>query len=72
MGAEEAREELRRVAGTQLDPRCVNAFLAAVEVTDTEAPCPEEVVQVEAEERRGLLGERRRAAQPEAEEVPAE
>jgi HD-GYP domain-containing protein (c-di-GMP phosphodiesterase class II) len=68
MGAEEAREELRRVAGSQLDPRCVNAFLTAVEVTDLTPP----PVPAEPHAPHAPRDERRRAPQPEAEEVPAE
>jgi HD-GYP domain-containing protein (c-di-GMP phosphodiesterase class II) len=63
MGAEEAREELRRVSGSQLDPRCVAAFLTAVEVTDlTPPPVPTEPRLPEAPR-----DDRRRAPEPEAE-----
>jgi HD-GYP domain-containing protein (c-di-GMP phosphodiesterase class II) len=70
LGAEEAREELRRVAGSQLDPGCVAAFLTATEVTDTAPPpLPEEEPRPQ---RPGLLGERRKAREREPEEAPAE
>jgi hypothetical protein len=69
MEPEEAREELRRVAGTQLDPRCVAAFLTATEVTDTAPPpLPEEPRPPQ----RGLLGDRRRAREQAPEKAPVE
>jgi HD-GYP domain-containing protein (c-di-GMP phosphodiesterase class II) len=68
MEPEEAREELRRVAGTQLDPRCVAAFLTAIEVTDTLPP----PVPAEPREPRTPRDDRRRAPEREPEEVPAE
>jgi HD-GYP domain-containing protein (c-di-GMP phosphodiesterase class II) len=46
MTVEEAKEELRRVAGSQLDPRCVEALLTVLEHREIQVTPPQRTAAV--------------------------